>query len=58
MEDSAMKKDVGSQLPQKIFLPNENGDEGEGVDKIIIIDFGQADFHYFLDEVDRHHDNH
>jgi hypothetical protein len=58
MEDSAMKKDVGTQLPKKIFLPNENGDEGEVVDKVIIVDFGQTDFYYFLKEVDRHHDHH
>jgi hypothetical protein len=28
------------------------------LDKIIVIDFDQADFYYFLEKVDRHHDNH
>jgi hypothetical protein len=58
MEDSAMKKDVGDQLPKKILFPNQNGDECKVVIKIINIGFDFADFNYFLKEKDSNHDDH
>jgi len=29
MRDSSVKKNIGEELPQKIFLPNEDGDEAK-----------------------------
>jgi hypothetical protein len=40
MENPPVKEDVGGQLPQKIFLPNESRDKRKVVNKIIRVDFG------------------
>jgi len=39
MEESSVKKNVRAQLPQEILIPNETGDQGKVVNKVII-DFG------------------
>jgi hypothetical protein len=57
MKDPPVKKDVGGQLPQKILLPNQDGNECKVVNEIIDVDFELADFNYFLEEKESNHDN-
>jgi len=45
-----MEKDIGGQLPQKIFLPNQNGDKAK-----VKVDPAAHDH---LEEEDRTHDDH
>ncbi len=58
MEDPAVKKDVGNQLPKEKFLPDENGNEGKPIIKIDLAEFshslknenGSHDDHQFFDD--------
>jgi len=44
-------------LPQKIFLPNQDGDEGKVVEDRISIKINLAQFGDFLEEKDNHHED-